>query len=99
MLEQSFEEFQTDFIKKYDEYHALHKELNRYRGKDLGNVVEEVNEIIEKIQMAYNELFPGIVFVRQRHPEITALVRGFDAFIDDLKKAGAVEISGQHVAR
>lgn len=96
MLEKSFEQFQNDFLATYGEYKLLHIELNKYRGKEIGDSVEKVNDLILKIQEVYSTMLPAITFIGNRHANIVTVVHEFNKFVEDLKKAGASEITDKH---
>lgn len=93
MLKETFKNFEDDFVDVYNRYQELHSELNQYRGKEIGDHdVGKVNELVGKIQEYYQEMWGTITFVAERHLVLINLVRDFNKFIDDLKKAGATEM-------
>lgn len=92
MLKKSFEEFQSDFIALHNTYKELHQKLNAYRGKEIGDKVAEVNELISEIQKIYYELYPSISFISHNFAIVRPLVHDFEKFVEDLKNAGATKI-------
>lgn len=91
-LRDKFVEFEAEFIDRWQEYIALHEEINKYRGRELGDDVEEVNKLIIQIQHLFVEMFPGIKFVLERHTVFVKAVHDYNKFIDDIQKGGATKV-------
>jgi len=91
-LKEKFIAFEEEFIKEWGEYIKLHDELNLYRGKEIGDATDKVNEIILEIQQTFMGMFPGIKFVLDRHQLFLKAIQDYNKFVDDIKKAGAVEV-------
>lgn len=90
-LKDKFILFEEEFIKEWGEYIKLHDELNLFRGKEIGEDADTVNKILIDIQQSFSKMFPAIKFVLDRHQIFIKAVHDYNKFIDDIKKAGAVE--------
>lgn len=90
-VKKKFIAFEKAFITQWGEYIKLQDELNLYRGKELGEETEKVNELLLNIQRTFLDMYPAMQFVMERHPLFIKAINGYNKFIDDLKKAGATE--------
>jgi DNA replication protein DnaD len=90
-LKKKFQSFEKEFIVKWGEYIKLHDELNLYRGREIGDEAEKVNKILEDIQTTFIEMYPSIQFVLERKDLFIRALADYNRFIDDIKKAGAIE--------
>lgn len=79
-------------VKKHDEYLQAHKAFDIYRGKEIGDDLEEINKALQNIQNLYEELHPVLHFIAWRSRFAAQLVESHSAFIDSLKGAGAKEV-------
>jgi len=86
-----FQLFEEEFINEWGEYRRLHDELNTYRGKDLAENLSRVNQLIREIQEKFHHLYSVFVFVKERGSFCAQAVGEYQKFIDDIKKAGAIE--------
>ena len=82
-------ELDQEMIKVYDEYLQFHKELDVYRGKPIGDHVDEVNRILAEIQQRFVWLYPAYHFIAMRHQSANNAVNSYNEFIESIKKAGA----------
>lgn len=92
-LKEKFDEFENAFIETWAEYRKLCDELNTYRGSAIekDETVFAVNKIIRQIQEKFHELYPAFIFVKERSRLSSEAIYEYNKFIDDIKKAGAIE--------
>lgn len=90
-LEELVRDLDLEINTLWDEYGALHKELDTYRGKPIGDDVEVVNKILRDIQDKFVSIYPAYNFITYRHQYVLNAVNGHNDFIDMLKKAGAMQ--------
>lgn len=90
MLHEKFPEFETAFKTAVAEYNELGKEFESWRGKVLSELDQQnINLLINKIQNAYQTLYPAISFIIQNSGMCVKSLQDFNQFIEDLKQAGA----------
>ena len=87
-MKESFSEFQAKFANKWSQYISLHQELDKYRGKEIGEHVREVNKILHEIQDLFAELYPALEFISQNYQLSVLAINEYNKFIDDIKEAG-----------
>lgn len=92
-LKDKFSQFQDEFIEIWGEYKKLDDELNLYRGKEIGDDADRVNEIVYELQKAYHTMYPALRFIIENHANTVKIIQGYNKFIEDIQKAGAVEIT------
>ena len=52
----------------YTNYLSLHDQLNKHRGKEIGDTnLLEVNRLLKEIQESFAELYPAYHFIAHRH--------------------------------
>ena len=79
-------------VLKFDEYNKHQTALTPFRGVTLDDEkVKRVNEILADIQSSFNELYPALHFVVFKHQQVSGMMTSYEAFIEQLKKAGAQE--------
>lgn len=98
MIKKKFEAFEKVFIELWGEYMKLHAELDTYRGKHIGDNLSQINTIINNIQEVFLQMSPALMFVIQNHAHCVKAVHDYQKFVDDLKKAGAVEEPREGIA-
>lgn len=90
MISEKFPEFEAAFKAAVAEYNALGKEFDTWRGKELSELDKEsINDLIAKIQAAYQVLYPAISFIIQNSGMCIKSLQDFNQFIEDLKVSGA----------
>ncbi len=90
-LKKLYEDYDSEFTKVYNNYVALHKELDKYRNVNLTDeLVLKVNPIISDIQDRYHELLPALNNIIQRYQACALLVQDYNEFLDHIKKGGAL---------
>lgn len=97
-MKKKFEAFEKCFIELWGEYMKLHAELDTYRGKHIGDNLSNINNIINSIQEVFAEMSPALMFVAKNHAICVKAVHDYNKFVDDLKKAGAVEEPKEGIA-
>lgn len=90
-LKLKFIEFEKSFIDRWEEYCKLHDELNVYRGREIGEDAEKVNNLILEIQRTFLEVYPCLKFSLEHSTNFTKAIHDYNKFINDIKKAGATE--------
>ena len=77
---------------KFAEYQELHKELQPYTNRQLEDKeVDEVNKVLHSIQNAYSEMHPALHLYVYRNQFAVNATTEYQAFVENLKKAGAKE--------
>lgn len=92
-LKEKYDLFEEKFIETWGEYKKICDELDAYRGVALENedTISRVNKLIRQIQEKFHELYPVFVFIRERYTFSNDAMYEYNKFIDDIKKAGAIE--------
>lgn len=72
----------------HEKYVGFHKEFDAFRGKEVGDKVDEVNRILFDLQTVFQELYPALHFIGSRHQYAVNVCNSHDAFIESIKKAG-----------
>lgn len=76
----------------HDEYSALHEDLDKHRGKQLGDTdLIAVNQLLKDIQEKFAEMHPILNFIAIRHQYVSNITTHYNEFIEIIKKAGASE--------
>jgi len=88
-----FDTFQKTFAKNWTEYIELHKELDKYRGKEIGSDVDAVNKILHALQDKFFDIYPCLQFIAENHTLAVTAVNDYAKFIDDIKAAGGSQSS------
>lgn len=81
-----------------ERYAALHKEFDSFRGKEVGDRVDEVNRILFDIQTTFKELYPALHFIGSRHQYACNICNNHDAFIESIVKAGGTTYNPDEAA-
>ncbi len=84
-----FDDFQLAFSKAWTEYCVLHKELDKFRGKEIGDDLVEVNRLLHAIQEKFTEIFPSLNWAIQRNSFAINACKDYETFIEALKTTGA----------
>ncbi len=73
-------------------YIKLHDQFNAYRGRPLNDDdVKVINTLIEEIQNRYQDIYPFLHLLAHRATFANNMVDSHNTWIDQLKKAGALE--------
>jgi uncharacterized lipoprotein YehR (DUF1307 family) len=89
-LEKMVTELDLKINRVYGEYCTLHEELNKHRGKQIGETnLDEVNRLLKEIQLKFTELYPAYYFITYRHEYATNVINSYNDFIKLLEKSGA----------
>lgn len=92
MIEKLTNELDVEINRVWEEYLALHKELDSHRGKPITDTdLPEINRLLGAIQETFAVLYPAYHFIAARHQYVTNAVNGYNEFIEQLKKGGAQE--------
>lgn len=92
MLDKLMEELDKEVTQVYEEYLGLHNELNKHRGKEIGDTnLDEVNRLLKEIQECFAKIYPIFHWIAYRHQLAVNATREYGEFIDLLKKVGARE--------
>src|SRR6516162_2615717 len=89
------EQLAKSIEKGHGEYIDLMKEFDSFRGKSLEDPIklEKVNDLLDKIQKKFKEIYEAFYFIAQMHPMAVKTCNAHDEFIESLKKAGAIQES------
>lgn len=87
-----FDEFQEEFIAQWMEYKRWNDELDSYRGKEIGEEVETVNNIIYHIQSTFRAMLPALTFINKYHSDCIQMTHNYNSFVESMKKAGAIAV-------
>lgn len=86
--------FENECFQRWGEYIKLHDELDTYRGKPIKHEdSERIGDIVMEIQKMFNEMRPLLLFVVEKYPVFVKAIKEYELFIEDIKKAGAIEVS------
>ena len=89
-LMKAFVKFEEEWGKAWNKYVQHHKDLDVYRGVDIGpNNIDAINKIISNLQDTFIELNPSINFILQRGALCQQAVTEYQKFMDDIKTTGA----------
>lgn len=90
LLQKLVNELDTEMVRIWDEYTALHAELDTHRGKPITDTnLDEVNRLLKEIQEKFGVLYHAFNFIATRHQFVGNAVTSFNDFIETLKKSGA----------
>lgn len=90
LIQKLVNELDLEINRVWDEYLALHTELDSHRGKPISDTnLPEVNRLLKEIQEKFAVLYPAYNFIAVRHQYATNAVNSYNDFIDTLKKSGA----------
>ena len=92
-----FEEFQEEFIAQWMEYKRWNDELDSYRGKEIGEDVETINNIIYHIQSTFKSMFPALTFINKYHGDCIQMTHNYTSFVESMKKAGAIQVDDKNI--
>lgn len=87
-----YQEFQLAFSEAWTQYCDLHRELDKYRGRDIGEDLVEVNRLLHAIQNKFHEIYPSLDWALQRQAFAIKACKDYESFIDALKLTGADEV-------
>lgn len=87
-MRETFELFQEKFIEHWKKYIELNAKLDSYRGKEIGQDVEEVNKILFEIQEIFSQLYPALEFMIKNYNLSVTAINEYNTFIEDIKNAG-----------
>jgi septation ring formation regulator EzrA len=95
-LSNSFVRFQEEFIKSWNRYVDLHKELDAYRGQAINNTnIDAINKVISDLQDTFTELYTSINFVKERYVLCSEALLEYTKFMDEIKSAGALPVDSK----
>jgi hypothetical protein len=89
--EKIIETYQKEFIRLSERYNKLHDTFDSYRGKRVEDE-QKINNLLDDIQDTFQSLKPFLTFVVKNYDVCRSGITGYQLFIDDLKRAGAVPI-------
>lgn len=89
--EKIIDAYQKEFIRLSEYYNQLQDKFDSYRGKRVENE-QEINDLLDNIQDTFQSLRPFLTFVVKNYDVCKLGLTGYQLFIDDLKRAGAVPI-------
>jgi len=87
-MKETFSIFQEKFIEHWQQYLELNKKLDSYRGKEIGQDVNEVNKLLFEIQENFSQMYPVLEFVVKNYNLSVAAINEYNIFIEDIKNAG-----------
>ena len=90
-LEKAFAEFENQFKYEWKCYIALSKQLDKFRGMELGDNIGAVNVIIKEMNETFIRLYPSLGFILSYSEIAEAAVDDYLKFVEDLKTTNAVE--------
>ncbi len=90
LIEKLTNELDVEINRTWEEYIALHTELDTHRGKPINDTnVDNVNMLLKSIQEKFALLYPAYHFIATRHQYVSNAVTSYNEFIETLKKSGA----------
>lgn len=94
-MKNEFNNFQSSFVEYWQEYRNLQEELDKYRGKEIGDDYIEVNKLLNKLQDNFATMYPAMEFIIHNYKLCVSAVNQYTEFIEDLKKEGAVILTNE----
>lgn len=88
-IQEKYKLFEEDLSQGWERYSKLLDELNKYRGKEIGDDAPRVNEILLDIQKSFHEIHPHLSFIVKNFDFARQALKSYEQFIDDIKRAGA----------
>ena len=96
-IDQIVKELDSSLTVAHEAYTKLHEQLNSYRGKRLSEQeVEVVNKLLFSIQEGFKSFHSALHFISYRYQWAVNTANGFHDFLEDLKKAGAQEVTDKN---
>ena len=90
LIQKLSNELDAEINRMWQEYLALHGELDTHRDKPIDETnLEAVNNILKAIQEKFTELYPAYNFIVTRHQYASNAITSYNEFIESIKKAGA----------
>lgn len=91
-IQKMVNELDQEINRVYTEYTQLHEELNKHRGKPIGDTnLDEVNRLLKEIQAKFSDLYPAYHFIAFRYEYAVNATNSYNDFIEVLKKSGATQ--------
>lgn len=88
-MHESFIEFQNQFIAQFEQYQKLVQQLDDYRGKEIDQEIDTVNELLLNIQKTFESLYPMMAFIAKNSAICAKSINDYNIFLEDMQKAGA----------
>lgn len=89
-LQEALSQFEKLLYQEWERYDSLQKKLDDYRGKVISAENEkEINLLLNEIQESMARLWPSFEWVLHRAHKMQQVAVHYNAFIEDLKQAGA----------
>lgn len=90
LIEKLVNELDVEMSRIWEEYLAMHVELDKHRGHPIEDTnLDEVNRILKEIQEKFSILYPAYNFIATRHQYVSNAVTSYNEFIESIRKAGA----------
>jgi len=87
-----YEAFQQKWAITWNEYAAIDRELDQYRGIEFEDRKEEVKEIIKRKQDKFFELLPSLQWCTARAKMSELAMKDFEQFVDLIQTSGGKEV-------
>lgn len=86
-----YEAYDMAFCKLYNDYIALQKEMDKFRGKVIDQeIADAVNPVLVKIQDTFHDLNPAVNNIIQRYQACARLMQDYQEFVEHLKQGGCI---------
>lgn len=83
-----FDEFEKEFVKTWNEYTSIDRELDQFRGVSFEDRIDEVRDIIKRKQDKFFELVPSLNWAIARKEFAVLACKDFETFVEALKMTG-----------
>lgn len=84
-------DIEEELNKAWSEYVELHKKLDTYKGREIGDDFQNVNNLLSAIQEKFIEMYPTLAFITNRSKMAKDALSGYEEFKALLITAGATE--------
>lgn len=88
-MKELFDMYQQEFQRQWAEYVALHTKLDEYRGKEIGDKVDEINILLQQIQDKFAMVYPSLQFIVTNYKLCVTAINDYNQFVSDIQAAGA----------
>lgn len=87
-----YEAFQQKWAITYNEYAAIDRELDQYRGIEFEDRKEEVKDIIKRKQDKFFELLPSLQWCTARAKISELAMKDFEQFVELIQTTGGTQV-------
>lgn len=92
-IQEIVRELDVLMVEKYEKYKKLHEQFDSYRGKNLSDEdSNNVQAILSDIHSLFYDMYAGHYWARARYEDALKQIEQFASFMEELEKAGLIEI-------